>query len=104
MSYCPQLFQSISSELHEHSPVLIARLQRRECGIIYEEGKRSPIILLAHKHASTKTQTRYLPTFLTPSRISQIELLASSPGMRSPMAKGKDTPEEARTEVVIDLR
>ncbi len=44
------------------------------------------------------------PTFFTPSLISQIDDPASRPGIRSPMVKGKETPVELRTVVVIDLR
>lgn len=45
-----------------------------------------------------------LLTRLMPSLSSHIDVPGSCPGMRSPMVKGKETPVELSTVVVIDLR
>lgn len=92
-----QLLERVFRQLEQRPPVLVPRLQRAERRVKDEECNRRPVILVS----ATPIRRR---TFLTPSLISQIVLPASTPGMRSPMVKGNDTPVLLSTEEVIDLR
>jgi hypothetical protein len=116
--------------LEQDLAVLVPWLERGEGRIEDEEGERCPVVLRRvscsvtgpskppairkpgikvrqgelQDRSVTSRGHRPALTFLTPSLSSHIELPASIPGIRSPIVKGKDTPVELSTEVVMDLR
>jgi hypothetical protein len=128
-----ELLERVTSQLEQDLAVLVPWLQRGERRIKDEEGEWCPVVLWnvsrsiarpslpkrsadRRSHSLTENSRSRLQchctsreprpglTFLTASLSSQIELPASIPGIRSPIVKGKDTPVELSTEVVMDLR